>query len=202
VIGIILIKEITNKFLLFVADKTTCMNKIIYCFIGCFLFTTTLYAKGEKDSLQESVDKEIKFMDSVNSAMKWQTGTVALSNGVAKLNLTANFKFLNAEQSAFILHNVWGNPPRTDILGMLFPANGGPFADSSFAFIITYDNQGYVKDDDADKINYEDMMNDLKKAEPDENKERIAQGYQPIYMIGWAQPPYYDKVNKVLHWAK
>jgi uncharacterized membrane-anchored protein len=42
----------------------------------------------------------------------------------------------------------------------------------------------------------------MQKDEAEENKTRIAQGYQPIHMVGWATRPFYDKSNKVLHWAK
>ena len=41
-----------------------------------------------------------------------------------------------------------------------------------------------------------------KKEEINENQERANKGYEPIHIIGWAQAPYYDKSNKVLHWAK
>jgi uncharacterized membrane-anchored protein len=85
---------------------------------------------------------------------------------------------------------------------MLFPGAGSPFADSSYAFVITYDGMGYVKDDDADKINYDDMLKEMQEGEKAENEERAKQGYEPIHFAGWAQKPFYDKTNKVLHWAK
>ena len=178
------------------------MTKKIYCILILSFFTTMLHAKGGKDSLQIAMEKEIKFEDSVENALQWQTNSINISNGKAKLNLTKNFKFLNAAQSNFILHDLWNNPPRTDILGMIFPANSGPFTDSSFAFIITYDEEGYVKDEDADKINYDDMLSDIIKGEGEVNKNREKQGYEAIHLMGWAQKPYYDKTNKVLHWAK
>jgi len=65
-----------------------------------------------------------------------------------------------------------------------------------------FDEDGYVKDGDADDINYDDMFKDIKKGEPEINLERKKQGYESILMLGWASKPYYDKNNKVLHWAK
>ena len=164
--------------------------------------TALLYAKKGKDSLQIAIDNRIKFMDSVDNALHWESNTVSIANGIAKLNLSQHFRYLNPEQSNYVLHDLWGNPPRTDVLGMIFPADAGPFTDSSFAFIITFDEDGYVKDKDADKINYDDMLKDLKAAEPEENKERRKNGYVPIHMVGWAEQPYYDQKNKVLYWAK
>ena len=141
-------------------------------------------------------------MDSVNTAMKYETGTVKLSNGIAVLNVPKTFKYLNAEQSKFVINKVWGNPERDDVLGMLFPADGHPFADSSYAFIISYDAIGYVKDEDADKIDYNDLLKEIRDSEAEANKERAANGYEPIHMMGWASQPFYDKNKKVLHWAK
>jgi uncharacterized membrane-anchored protein len=178
------------------------MKKTISCLMAFLLLTTILYAKKGKDSLQIALDSRIKFMDSVEGALHWQSNTVSISNGIAKLNLSKDFKYLNIEQSNYVLHDLWGNPPRTNVLGMIFPASSGPFDDTSYAFIITFDADGYVKDNDADKINYDDMLKDLQNGETEENKEREKNGYIPIHMIGWAQSPYYDKTNRVLHWAK
>ena len=166
------------------------------------LTVSLLHAKDPKDSLQNAIDQQLKFVDSLQTALKWQTNQVMLPNGITKLNLPAQFKFLNAEQSQFILHDLWGNPPRPDVLGMIFPADADPYSDSSFAFILSYEAEGYVKDDDADKINYDDMLKEIKESEPASNKQRAEDGYEAIHMIGWAQKPYYDKINKVLHWAK
>ena len=178
------------------------MKKIVLCFVVLLSATTLLYAKKGKDSLQIAIDNRIKFIDSVDNALHWESNTVSIANGIAKLNLSQHFRYLNPEQSNYVLHDLWGNPPRTDVLGMIFPADAGPFTDSSFAFIITFDEDGYVKDKDADKINYDDMLKDLKAAEPEENKERRKNGYVPIHMVGWAEQPYYDQKNKVLYWAK
>lgn len=178
------------------------MKKIALCLFVLFLITSAGYAKKGKDSLQLLLDSRLKFMDSVDGALHWQSNTVSIANGMAKLNLTKDFKYLNPEQSNYVLHDLWGNPPRTDILGMIFPASTGPFNDSSYAFIITFDEAGYVKDNDAEKINYDDMLKEMQKDEVEENKEREKNGYVPIHMVGWASSPFYDKQNKVLHWAK
>jgi len=178
------------------------MKKMFLSAIATLFFSTVLLAKGEKDSLAMAIAKQEKFMDSVDNAMKYQTGSIVLPNGVAKLNVPKGFKYLNAEQSNFIISDIWGNPKRNDILGMIFPENSGPYGQQSYAFIISYDASGFVKDDDADKINYDDMLMQMQVDEVEENKTRVAAGYPAIHMAGWASKPFYDKTNKVLHWAK
>ncbi len=176
------------------------MKKLVLSIITLLFFSAIAMAKGDKDSLA-AVAKQLKLMDSIDNAMHYETGVIGISNGAIKLNVPAGFKYLNPEQSNYILTEVWGNPPQTGILGMLFPANGSPM-ENSYAFVLTYDTSGYVKDDDADKIDYDQMLKDMQKDEVEENKDRAAKGYRAINMVGWASKPFYDKTNKVLHWAK
>ena len=179
------------------------MKKMIPCLMAFIFLSTILYAKKGKDSTEIARDKYVKFMDSVDAALHWQSNTsVSIGNGFAKLNIPPGFRYLNPEQSKYVLHDLWNNPPRADVLGMIFPADKGPFDDGMYAFTISFDEDGYVKDDDADKINYDDMLTEIQKGESENNAERTKNGYPTIHMIGWAAKPFYDKENRVLHWAK
>src|ERR1044072_4387390 len=165
------------------------VNQPIYMQKALFLFIALIVSCGivranDEDSLTNQLLNQLKQMDSVNKAMKYQTGTVKLPNGVAQLNVPKGFKYLNAEQSQYVIHDLWGNPARTDVIGMLFPETGGPYADSNYAFIISYDAMGYVKDEDADKIDYEEMLKNMKSAEKEANMERLKQGYPSIHIVG------------------
>lgn len=172
---------------------------------GVLLLSLGLRAATPVDDSTETITFDYaKLVDSVKKAEKWETGQIHLSGGKAEINVPKGFKFLNAEQSKYVLTDLWGNPPSVaeGILGMIFPANSDPFDSASYAFIVNFEDIGYVKDHDAEKINYDDLLKQIQKDEESSNPERIKNGYQPIHMVGWAQPPYYDKDNKVLHWAK
>jgi len=67
---------------------------------------------------------------------------------------------------------------------------------------VEFDDIGYVKDKDADKINYDDLLKDIKKGQEEANMERKKLGMETMELVGWASKPYYDKERKVLHWAK
>jgi uncharacterized membrane-anchored protein len=171
----------------------------------CMLASFLLLAKDDDSTKNKMNDEEAAFLkmaDSINSAMNYETGVIKLPNGVAELNVPAGFKYLNAEQSRQVVTEIWGNPPNDKVIGIIFPENNGPLTRDSYAFIISYDEMGYVKDEDADDINYDDMLKEFQKEEPEVNAERKKQGYEPIHFVGWAQKPYYDKQNKILHWAK
>ena len=180
------------------------MKKVISFFCLCLALSPAVFAKEDPDStkLAQIQSRLAQLADSVNNAMHYETGTITLKGGLAKLNIPAGFKYLGIEQSKYVIKDVWGNPERDDVLGMIFPASGGPMVDSSYAFIISFDEMGYVKDHDADEIDYKELLDTWHKEEPSINAERNKMGYPAIHMVDWAQPPFYDKNNKVLHWAK
>lgn len=142
-----------------------------------------------------------KIVDSLNTSFQWKTGAVALGENLATLNVPAGWRFLPAEQSNFVLTELWGNPPGNS-LGMLFPENVGPLDSTVWAFDINFEELGYVKDDDAEDFDYNEILKKLQKEAEEANSKRVEAGYDPVTIIGWASAPYYDKEKKVLHWAK
>jgi uncharacterized membrane-anchored protein len=117
------------------------------------------------------------------------------------MNVPAGFKYLGREQSKYVLEELWGNLPQENLEGMLFPEDADPFTDSSYVYIISYSPIGYVKDKDAKDIDYDELLDEMKKDQVEENTQRTAIGLDAMYTIGWASAPYYDEQQKVLHWA-
>lgn len=162
-------------------------------------------AGDSTDAGIDSMDVQMmiqQYEDSVLSSFNYQHGTVQLENGVASLVLPVGFKFLGQEQGTQVVKDLWGNRDAEGILGVIFPEADDPFSDSSYAYVIQYDESGYVEDGDADDIDYEELLADMQKDEAERNKERATYGMEPMYLIGWAAPPFYDADKKVLHWAK
>jgi uncharacterized membrane-anchored protein len=135
------------------------------------------------------------------SEIKFQTGPITLENGIG-LNVPPGYKFIPANDAEWIVYDFWGNPSSSGIMGMLVKENYEVLNEGGWAFVLTFDKMGYVEDDDASKIDYDDLLKDMQSGEADENKEREKMGYGAIHMLGWASKPYYDDKNKVLHWAK
>ncbi len=130
------------------------------------------------------------------------TGLVKLPNGV-NLDLKDKFYFVNAEDARVVLTEAWGNPPDSvsDAAGMIFPGKASPLAET-WGIELRPDLIGYVNDEDAASINYSELLASMKSDTQAGNEERTKAGYQPITLIGWAQPPKYDAENKRLYWAK
>ena len=131
-----------------------------------------------------------------------QHGEIKLPNGVATLNIPDGFYYLNPDDSKIVLEQLWGNPPGPKPQGMIFPTGKTALDGDSWAVTIDYDEDGYVKDDDANEINYDDLLEEMRESIEASNRERIQQGYEALDLVGWASKPYYDKATHKLHWAK
>jgi len=157
------------------------------------VFTTILHAQDDNKAA----------IDSLENTFKYQHGKVKLKNGIGEITVPKGFKYLDPEQSKHVIVDIWGNPDSENIsLGMILPEKQGVLDDRGYVFNIQYDEIGYVKDDDADDINYDDLLAEMQKDTEEENKERGKQGYDPIQLLGWASNPFYDKEHKILHWAQ
>lgn len=139
--------------------------------------------------------------DSINNTFHYQQGHVMLPGGVGELTVPKGFRYLDSAQAAFVMHKLWHNPPQ-ESLGMLFPEDRGPVSDNNWAYLIQFDPMGHVKDDDADDIKYDELLEEMQQDTEDENPERTKQGYESVHLIGWGAPPFYDKNQHTLHWAK
>ena len=140
--------------------------------------------------------------DAIISSLQFREGQIVLGQNLATVNLPPGLRYLSGADANKVLVNLWGNPPSDEPLGMFLSANVSPIDRGSWAVVISFVDDGYVKDADAEKIDYTKLLAEMQKGIRDGNKERINQGYQPIQLIGWAAPPRYDRVAKKLYWAK
>ncbi|MBL0954783.1 MAG: DUF2167 domain-containing protein [Leptospira sp.] len=165
------------------------MRHLTTILFGLFLFTSTLFA--EDDILKKVND------------LKYQTGTVTIGDKLATIKVPKGFKFLDAKQSQFVLHEVWSNPLNEGILGMLFKSDQTPISDNfTYALTYSFSEDGYVSDSDANEINYDDLLKSMKEDISEGNEDRKKEGYPTMELVGWANKPFYDSSAKKLHWAK
>ncbi len=139
--------------------------------------------------------------EQLEAQLRYRTGRVTMRGGLATFDLPADFRYLDADQTETVLRE-WGNPPGSETLGMLVPAGVRLLTKGGWGIIISYDEDGYVKDDDASKIDYADLLKDMQQATRDANSERAKAGYSTAELVGWAEPPRYDSLTHKLYWAK
>lgn len=183
-------------------------NFILLC--SFFLFLSSLSYAQSSDST-ELIAAEIAnyqlMIDSINNSLEYQYGTISLEKDgekLAELVVPKGFKYLDPEQSAYVLTDLWGNPPAEELgMGMLFPEDAAPVSDNfTYAVEIDYSNEGYIEDEDAADLDYDELLEEMQSDSEVINEERIKQGYEKVKLVGWASSPYYDSETKKLYWAK
>jgi uncharacterized membrane-anchored protein len=134
----------------------------------------------------------------------YQTGTVTLKDGIATIRLPESFRFIGADASRRLITEAWANPPDSadGVLGMLIPGGVSPLTAEGWGVIITYEEEGYVNDSDAASIDYTKMLKEMQDATVAANAERKKQGFEPVTLVGWAEPPSYNAETHKLYWAK
>lgn len=171
--------------------------KQVYFTIALFLSALTSFAQAET-----GVDSTQLRIQEIEESLTYQHGEITLGNGLARITVPKGFKYLDAEQSEFVLTQLWGNPASGSTLGMLLPEDKGVLDASSWVFDIEFEEIGYVKDDDANEIDYTELLTTMQQETLAGNAMRESEGYEAIQLIGWASKPFYDNDKKILHWAK
>ena len=174
-------------------------------FFKRFLFLLLIcpaLAQPDTNALDTNMLARLTALVALKSKLHFQHGTVSLPNGVAALTLPEPFCYLSPQDADIVIVKIWGNPPGQKTLGMIVPDESTFLSRSAWAVIITYLDEGYVKDSDADKIDYAKMMKQMQDAVKSVNPERQKAGYPAIDLVGWAAPPSYDKATHKMYWAK
>ena len=88
-----------------------------------------------------------------------------------------------------------GEPVGGNEVGFLSPTNRG------WAVYFQYNDSGYVKDDDKDKLDADKLLKSIKKGTDAGNEYRKEHGNPILEIVGWDQKPAYDSTTHNLTWA-
>ena len=78
---------------------------------------------------------------------------------------------------------------------------GVVLSDERWMMFFDYDEVGYVKDDDKDKLDADKLMASLVEGQKRGNEARKEQGWDEMKLMGWAATPHYDETTHNLKWA-
>ena len=167
--------------------------RFLTLFLGCaFAIASGPIRADDADQRVAALERQLHY----------RQGVVELNGGFAELAVPKSFRYLGPDDAQKVLVEGWGNPPGSKTLGMLVPATTRPLSEEGWAVVITYDDDGYVTDSDAEEIDYSDLLSTMQKATEKENEKRAKDGYEAVHLVGWAEPPSYDKASHKLYWAK
>ncbi len=173
---------------------------LLFCSMGLY---TSLAQSSQSDSLAEikAMQKFIDSLKTIDKTIAYQTGNVSLNAGI-ELAIPEAYKFVPKENAQMIVSDLWGNPKDNSVMGMIVHKDFSIIDFDAWAFIVSYEESGYIKDEDAKEIDYDKMLKEMQESEAEVNKERLQNGYPSIHFLNWAVKPFYDDEKKILHWAK
>ena len=70
-----------------------------------------------------------------------------------------------------------------------------------YMLFFDYDETGYVKDEDKDKLDADKLMKSMSENQEAANEDRKRRGWDEMKLKGWATPPHYDAKTNNLKWA-
>lgn len=122
--------------------------------------------------------------------INWEYGpkTVNLGNNLATLDLPEKYVFAGAKDSKTLMEYM-GNPISDEEIGFVAPED----ENKNWFVLFEYDPMGYVKDDEADKIDADGLLKSITEATAEVNPN--------LKILGWQEPPHYDKASNHLVWS-
>ena len=170
----------------------------------CLLPFLSRAEDSEKKLSPEEMEKLKSYLEKAQAfekTLKYQTGKVQLGS-VGQADIPPEFRFLGSNDSKKLLEEGWDNLPGPAPLGMLIPADTSPLSGEGWGIVITYEEDGHVKDEDADSMNYDEVLKQLQEHTKAANEERKKHQMEEMNLVGWATAPRYDKQSKKMYWAK
>ena len=113
---------------------------------------------------------------------------------VAQIELPAGFAFFDGKATRALMESA-GEPTSGHELGLLHPTN------APWSVIFEFNDVGFVKDDEKDKLDPVKLLAALKAGNDEGNKLRERNGNPPLLIVGWEQEPKYDPATHNLTWA-
>jgi uncharacterized membrane-anchored protein len=148
-------------------------------------------ALGTPAAGQESAGGEV-------APLGWTRGPGAapIGDGLAEIELGERYVYLDQGETQRLLE-LAGNPVAGNELATAALATD----DSQWFVIFEWDDIGYVKDDEADELDADAILESIREGTAAANEERAKRGWTPIEVVGWHEAPHYDAKTHYLTWA-
>jgi uncharacterized membrane-anchored protein len=129
----------------------------------------------------------------------WQDGPTEGELGdVATIKVPQGYRFTGKAGTQKFM-DMTQNPTNGRELGIIVPVTE---KDEDFWFVIfEFDDIGYVKDDEKDKLDADDLLESIRNGTEAANEIRKERGWPTMEVIGWQKSPYYDPRTNNLTWG-
>jgi len=113
----------------------------------------------------------------------------------ATLKLPAGFVFVPSKEAQQLL-KAMGNGSEPDLLGIIVPEGEG-----SWFAAVRFIDSGYIKDDEAQSWDADELLQGLKEGTEEQNQERKKRGLSEIEVVRWVEKPLYNPQSHQLKWS-
>jgi uncharacterized membrane-anchored protein len=120
--------------------------------------------------------------------------STAQLGAVAEIQVPVSHIFFDGKATRAMMEAA-GEPVGGNEVGFLSPTN------RKWAVYFQYDDCGYVKDDDKDKLDADKLLKSINEGNDEGNKYRKKHGNPTLDIVGWDQKPAYDATTHNLTWA-
>jgi len=130
--------------------------------------------------------------------IEWTPGPTSaeLGDNLARIDIPEGYVFAGGDETRKFME-MTGNPPSGREVGVIMPAAEG----KNWFLLFEYDEVGYVKDDEKDKIDADAILESVREGTEASNEERKKLGGGEIHVTGWFETPHYDSKSHNLVWA-
>ena len=112
------------------------------------------------------------------------------------LDLPAGESFVPQPQANALLR-ANGNSGSDKTIGLIFPEDDN----ARWWALLDYLPVGYVKDEEANNWNADELLANLKEGTEASNEDRLARGFPAVEITGWIEKPAYDAASHRLVWS-
>jgi uncharacterized membrane-anchored protein len=111
-----------------------------------------------------------------------------------ELELPADMLYLDRKEGKELMESN-GNIIGDNFLGLVGQHG------KSWLVTITYFEDGYVKDDDAAKLDAKEILEGIREGNEETNQIRVQRGFKPLSIDGWTESPRYERGPHHLVWG-
>ncbi|RYD17272.1 MAG: DUF2167 domain-containing protein, partial [Verrucomicrobiaceae bacterium] len=131
-----------------------------------------------------------QFVESID----WKTEGTGSLGSIADIHVPSGYRFTGSEGTIKLME-AFGNLTNGSELGYIAPLDMGWFA------VFEFNDIGYVKDDEKDKLDADAILDQMKEGQKAANEELSSRGMSTLEVLGWQTPPNYNAETKNLEWA-
>jgi uncharacterized membrane-anchored protein len=110
------------------------------------------------------------------------------------IDLPAGYLFLDAPQAKQLMES-HGTFHNENLLGVI------AHPDANWTVTVRFTEDGYVKDDEAEKMDADEILKAIREGTDAANEERVQRGFKAMHVIGWSEPPRYQRDVHHLVWG-